>query len=75
MQKQKELAFYNISRHIVKSNCGSSFPGAGPGERACFVPTQFRYCDTMIKIKICIENLFISPRFTKPQLPHPLGYK
>ena len=25
MQKQKELIFYNISRHVVKSNCGSSF--------------------------------------------------
>ena len=29
MQKQKCLTFYNISRHVVKSNCGSSFPGAG----------------------------------------------
>ena len=29
MQKQKELTFYNICRHVVKSNCGSSFPGAG----------------------------------------------
>ena len=28
MQKQKELTFYNISRHVVKSNCGSNFPGA-----------------------------------------------
>ena len=27
-KKQKELTFYNISRHVVKSNCGSSFPGA-----------------------------------------------
>ena len=25
MQKQKELTFYNISRHVVKSSCGSSF--------------------------------------------------
>ena len=29
MQKQKELTFYNISRHFVKLYCGSSFPGAG----------------------------------------------
>ena len=29
MQKQKELTFYNTSRHVVKSACGSSFPGAG----------------------------------------------
>ena len=29
MQKQKELTFYNISRHVVRSNCGSSFPEAG----------------------------------------------
>ena len=29
MQKQKELTLYNISRHVVKSNCGSSFSGTG----------------------------------------------
>ena len=29
MQKQKELTFCNISRHVVKSNFGSSFPGWG----------------------------------------------
>ena len=29
MHKQEELTVYNISRHIVKSNCGSSFPGGG----------------------------------------------
>ena len=29
MQEQKELTFYTIARHVVKSNCGSSFPGAG----------------------------------------------
>ena len=28
-KKKKELTFYNISRHVVKSNCGSSFQEAG----------------------------------------------
>ena len=38
MQKQKELIFYNIYRHFVKSNCGSSFPGAG---LFCTYPISF----------------------------------
>ena len=38
MQKQNELTFYNISRHIVKSNCGSSFPEAG---LFCTYPISF----------------------------------
>ena len=38
MQKQKELTFYNISRDVVKSNCGSSFPRAG---LFCAYPISF----------------------------------
>ena len=48
MQKQKELAFYNISRHVVKSNCGSSFPGA---VLFCTYPISFllkQSCDNNI---------------------------
>ena len=40
MQKTKELhvTYYNISRHVVKSNCGSNFPGAG---LFCTYPISF----------------------------------
>ena len=43
MQKQKELTFYSISRHVVKSVVVAVFQ-----ERACFVPTPFRFCDNII---------------------------
>ena len=48
MQKQKEKTFYNIFRHVVKSNCGSSFPGAG---LFCTYPISFllkQNCDNNI---------------------------
>ena len=48
MQKQKELTFYNISRHVVKSNCGSIFPEAG---LFCTYPILFllkQSCDNNI---------------------------
>ena len=55
MQKQKELTFYNISRHVVKSNCGSSFPGAG---LFCTCPISFlpkQSCDN--NIVNCIQMM------------------
>ena len=48
MQKEKELTFYNISRHVVKSDYGSSFPGAG---LFCTYPISFllkQSCDNNI---------------------------
>ena len=67
MQNQKELTFYNISRHVVKSNCGSSFPGAG---MFCAYPFSFLLkqgydnnianCIQMIhtEVLLCLEHHF-----------------
>ena len=55
MQKQKELTFYNISRHFVKSNCGSGFQGAG---FFCTYPISFllkQSCDN--NIVNCIQMI------------------
>ena len=55
MQKQKELIFYNIFRHVVKSNCGSSFSGAG---LFCTYPISFllkQSCDN--NIVNCIQMI------------------
>ena len=37
-KKQNELTFYNIYKHVVKSNRGSSVPGAG---LLCAYPISF----------------------------------
>ena len=50
MQKQIELTFYNIARHVVKSNCGSSFPGAG---LFCAYPISFL-------LKQCGDNYIVN---------------
>ena len=62
MQKQKELTVYNISRHVVKSNWGSSFPGAG---LFCTYPISFLLniivnCIQMIYTEVlcCLEHHF-----------------
>ena len=55
MQKQKELTFYNTSRHVIKSNCGSSFAGAG---LFCTYPISFllkQSCDN--NIVNCIQMI------------------
>ena len=56
MQKQKELTFYNISRHVVKSNCSSSFPGAG---LLCTYPISFLLKQSRDNnIVNCIQMIF-----------------
>ena len=61
MQKQKKLIFYNISRHVVKSNCGSSFPEAG---LICTYPISFllkQSCDN--NIVHCIQGYYTEVMF------------
>ena len=56
MQKQQELTFFNISKHVVKSNCGSSFPGAG---LFCTYPISLllkQSCDN--NIVNCVQTIF-----------------
>ena len=55
MQKQKELSFYNISRHVVKSYCGSSFPGAGLFGT---YPISFLLKQSCDNIMNCIQMIF-----------------
>ena len=56
LQKQKEQTFYSIFRQVVKSNCGSSFPGKG---LFCTYPISLllnQSCDN--NILNCIQMIY-----------------